>query len=266
MRQFFETYHGNQFLSPLVREIGWSKNLIILMHCKPTNEKEFYLRKTRDLGWSKNVLIHQIELKTHKNVLRSQTNFKRTLPEEMHNELKKTIKDEYAFDFLELNDEYDEKQLELAILAKVEPFLREMGGIFSFVGSQFRLEVKGREYFVDILLYHRHLRCLVAIELKIGEFIPEFVGKMQFYLAALDSHVKTRDENPSIGIVLCKLKDKTIVEYALRESKKPIGIATYRIIRKLPKKLKKELPQPKQVEMLLNVFQNRRTCTNGEIN
>lgn len=265
MRQFFEAYHAKPKLSPLVREIAWSQNLIILMRCKTDAEKAFYLRKVIEHGWSKNVLILQIEAKGYRKALTAQTNFNRTLPVKIQGHLKHAVKDEYTFDFLELNDEYNEKQLELAILAKVEPFLREMGGIFSFVGSQFRLEIKGREYFIDLLLYHRHLRCLVAIELKVGEFMPEHVGKVQFYLAALDSQVKTREENPSIGIILCKSKDRTIVEYALRESKKPIGVATYRVLRKLPKKLRKELPRPQQVEMLLDALPAK-TLTTGERN
>ncbi len=252
MRKFYLAYKG-PILPPGVAEIGWSQHRVLMDKCKDSKEREFYVKKTKGLGWSKDVLIHQIEFGAHKKAPAGQTNFKRTLPAKIHNRLEHAVKDEYTFDFLELNDEYNEKQLELAILARVEPFLREMGGIFSFVGSQFRLEVKAGEYFIDLLLYHRHLRCLVALELKVGDFLPEYVGKMQFYLAALDSLVKTRDENPSIGIILCKSKEKTIVEYALRESRKPIGVATYRILRKLPKRLRKELPTPNQVEKLLDI-------------
>jgi predicted nuclease of restriction endonuclease-like (RecB) superfamily len=262
MRKFYLAYRG-PILPPLVAEISWSHHRVLLDKCKDPKECGFYIQKTREFGWSKDVLIHQIEYGTYKHALAGQTNFNRTLPAKIHGHLKHAVKDEYTFDFLELNDEYNEKQLELAILAKVQPFLREMGGIFSFVGSQFRLEIKGREYFIDILLYHRHLRCLVAIELKVGEFVPEYVGKVQFYLAALDSQVKTREENPSIGIILCKSKERTIVEYALRESKKPIGVATYRVLRKLPKKLRKELPRPQQVEMLLDALPAK-TLATGE--
>jgi hypothetical protein len=129
--------------------------------------------------------------------------------------------------------------------------LAEMGGRFAFLGTQYRLEVSDKEYFVDVLLYHRHLRCLVAIDLKVGEFEPEFVGKMQFYLAALDDKVRMEDENPSIGIILCKSKDRVIVEYALREATKPIGVATYRIVKRLPAELKSELPAPRQIARLL---------------
>jgi hypothetical protein len=162
------------------------------------------------------------------------------------------VKDEYTFDFLELGEEHSERELERAILSKVEAFLREMGGMFAFLGSQYRLEVGNQEYFIDLLLYHRGLKCLLAIDLKIGEFQPEHVGKMQFYLAALDNLVRLRGENPSIGMILCKSKERAIVEYALRESNKPIGVATYKIVRRLPAELKGQLPDPKRIEKLLS--------------
>jgi len=137
------------------------------------------------------------------------------------------------------------------LVARIEDFLRAMGGLFAFVGSQFRIEVDDKEYFIDLLLYHRRLKCLVAVELKVGEFEPEFVGKMQFYLTALDEIVREKDENPSIGIILCKEKRRTIVEYALRDARKPIGVATYRILKKLPKELEGQLPSPEQITALL---------------
>lgn len=251
MRLFYDTYAGNEKLAPMVREIGWSHNLLIMEKCKDDLEREFYLRMTRKLGWTKNVLTHQIENKTYEKTMLGQTNFEETLPEEILGQAKLAVKDEYTFDFLELGDEHSERQLETAILGRVEPFLREMGGVFSFIGSQYRLEVGDQEYFVDLLLHHRRLKCLVAIELKIGEFLPEYVGKMQFYLAALDDNVRMEDENPSIGIILCKSRNKTIVEYALRESTKPIGVASYRVVSTLPQELRGQLPAPDQVSKLL---------------
>ncbi|MEJ6480394.1 PDDEXK nuclease domain-containing protein [Nostoc punctiforme UO1] len=251
MRLFYESYVNNEKLAPMVREIGWSHNLVIVEKCKDDLEREFYIRMTRKFGWTKNVLIHQIENQTYEKTLLNQTNFDKTVPAEIRNQLKLAVKDEYTFDFLELADEHSERQLEHAILARVEPFLQEMGGRFTFVGSQYRLEVGDKEFFIDLLLYHRQLKCLVAIELKTGEFLPEYVGKMQFYLAALDDLSRFPDENLSIGIILCKSKDKTIVEYALRESNKPIGIATYKLFSTLPQELKNQLPAPEQVAKLL---------------
>lgn len=251
MRAFFEAYQHQEKLAPLVREIGWSHNLVILERCSDPLEREFYLRMTRKFGWSKNVLIHQISNQSYEKSLLGQTNFDQVLTPALRAQAKLAVKDEYTFDFLELGDEHSERALERALIARIEDFLRAMGGMFAFMGSQYRLEVDGREFFIDLLLFHRRLRCLVAIELKVGEFQPEFVGKMQFYLAALDRQVRQADEHPSIGIILCKEKSRTIVEYALQDANKPIGVATYQITRTLPKDLAGQLPPPETIAALL---------------
>ena len=252
MRKFFIQYQDNQKLAPMVQEIGWTHNIFIMERCGDDLEREFYIRMTRKYGWTKNVLLHQIDNKTYEKTLLNQTNFDKALPQNIKNQAKLAVKDEYTFDFLELSDEHSEIELERTLMNKINRFLIEMGGAFTFAGNQFRLEIEGNEFFIDILLYHRRLKCLVAVELKAGKFLPEYVGKMQFYLAALDSHVKEKNENPSIGIILCKDKNRTIVEYALRESKKPIGVAKYQIVTKLPSALKKELPAPEQIDKLMD--------------
>ena len=251
MRRFYLAYRDKEKLQPLAAEIGWTHNRVILDRCKDDLEREFYLRMTRRMGWTRRVLVQQIESQTYEKTLLTQTNFADTLPEPIRDQARLAVKDAYTFEFLDLGDEYSERQLEAAILGRVEPFLREMGGVFSFVASQYRLEVAGREYFIDLLLFHRALRALVAIELKIGEFQPEHVGKMQFYLAVLDETVRLDGEGPAIGIILCKSKDETIVEYSLRESSRPIGVASYRVVRELPEELKGQLPEPEQVARLL---------------
>ncbi|MBI2438096.1 MAG: DUF1016 domain-containing protein [Lentisphaerae bacterium] len=251
MRQFYLEYRERSKLQPLVGEISWTKNLIVMARCKDLLEREFYIRMTKKFGWSKNVLIHQIENQSYEKTLLNQTNFDKAVSPEIRAQAKLAVKDEYTFDFLELGAEHAERELERALIGRIEDFLRAMGGLFAFVGSQFRLEVDEKEYFVDLLLYHRRLKCLIAVELKVGDFEPEFVGKMQFYLAALDTRVREKDENPSIGIILCKEKRRTIVEYALREARKPIGVATYRIVKTLPKELKGQLPSPQQIAKLL---------------
>ena len=251
MRQFFTEYHAQKRLQPLVGEIAWAHNLVIMSKCKDPLEREFYLRMTRKFGWSKNVLVHQIENQSYEKSLLGQTNFDEALTPELRAQAKLAVKDEYTFDFLELGEEHGERELERALITRVEDFLRAMGGMFAFMGSQYRLEVGGKDFFIDLLLFHRRLRCMVAIELKIGEFQPEFVGKMQFYLAALDRQVRQEDENLSIGIILCKEKNRTIVEYALHDARKPIGVATYEITQTLPKELKGQLPQPEEIAALL---------------
>jgi predicted nuclease of restriction endonuclease-like (RecB) superfamily len=267
MRQFFLAYTGKSKLQPLVGEISWSKHLIILGRCKDDQAREFYIRMTRKFGWSKNVLALRIEDQTYEKTLLGQTNFEKILPEPVRNQAKLAVRDEYTFDFLELGEEHSERELERAIIARVEGFLREMGGMFAFMGSQYRLEIEGEEFFIDLLLYHRILKCLVAVELKITEFKPEYVGKMQFYLAALDDRVRLPDENPSIGMILCRSKKRAIVEYALRESNKPIGVAAYRIVRRLPAELKGKLPEPAQIQRLLEAVElpneDRRSNSGG---
>lgn len=252
MRELYLTYKDNAKLSPMVTEISWTHNIIILYKCKDNLEREFYIRMVRRLGWTKDILIHQIENQAYENTILSHTNFDKTLPEKISEQAKLAVKDEYTFDFLELGEEYNEKQLENAVLAKINRFLQEMGGIFTFMGNQYRIEASNKEYFIDILLYHRKLKCLVALELKIGEFKPEYIGKMQFYLAILDDKIRLNNENPSIGIILCKTKDNTIVEYALKDTSRPIGVASYRIFSKLPRELRKELPSPEQISKLLD--------------
>jgi predicted nuclease of restriction endonuclease-like (RecB) superfamily len=202
---------------------------------------------TKKFGWTKNVLIHQIENKSYQKYLLNQTNFEKTLPAEYKYQAKFAVKDEYTFDFLEFGEEHNELQLETALINNIRKFLIEMGGNFAFIGNQFKIQVGRQEYFIDLLLFHRKLRCLFAVELKVGEFKPEHAGKMQFYLSALNDKIKLEDENPSIGLILCKDKDRLIVEYALRDSSQPMGIASYKITKKLPKELKKYLPSPGEI-------------------
>ena len=251
MRQFYVEYSDSEKLQPLVGEISWSKNLVIMARCKDPLEREFYIRMTRKFGWSRNVLIHQIENQSYEKSLLGQTNFNKALTPEQRAQASLAVRDEYAFDFLELGEQHSERELERALIARIEDFLRAMGGLFAYIGSQYRLEVDDREYFVDLLLFHRRLKCLVAIELKVGEFQPEYVGKMQFYLTALDRQAREGDEGPSIGIILCKEKSRTVVEYALHEASKPIGVATYRMVKRLPKELRGQLPSPAEIAKLL---------------
>ena len=254
MRQFFLEYHENEKLQPLVGEISWAKNLVIMGRCKDPLEREFYIRMTRKFGWTKNVLIHQIENQSYEKSFLGQTNFDQALTPKLRAQAELAVRDEYTFDFLGLGDEHSERELETALIARVEDFLRAMGGMFAFMGSQFRLEVGGEEFFIDLLLFHRRLRCLVAIELKVGKFRPEFVGKMQFYLTALDRQVREESEGPSIGIILCKEKNRTVVEYALHDARKPIGVATYHVSRQLPKELEGQLPSPQEIARLLETM------------
>ncbi len=252
MRDLYISYTENEKLQTLSAQISWSHNVAILSKCNDLLEKEFYMRMSRRNSWTYRVLLNQIDNKNYEKTLLSQTNFDTNLPEKMLPEAKLAVKDEYTFDFLELGEKHSEYELERAIVNNIEYFLREVGNVYAFMGSQYRLEVDGQEFLIDILLYHRKLKALVAIELKIGPFIPEYIGKMQFYLSVLNDTVKLEDENPSIGIILCKEKSRTIVEYALKETNKPINVAAYKTVTKLPKELKNDLPSPDQIAKLLD--------------
>lgn len=254
MRQFYSEYCNKTNLQPLVGEISWSKNLVIMARCKDDLEREFYLRATARFGWSKSVLRHQIDTKSYEKYLLNQTNFDRTLSLELQAQACLAVKDTYTFDFLDLEEQHSERELERALVANLRTFLSELGGQFSFIGNQHRLEVGGQEYFIDLLLFHRGLRALVAIELKIGSFEPEHKGKMEFYLEALDAQVRLNGENASIGIIICRDKNTTVVEYALRTSQHPIGVATYTVSRDLPEAYRAELPSPEAIAERLRLW------------
>jgi len=247
MRTFYLSYRENEKLQPLAAEISWTKNVIIMERCKDPLQREFYLKMTKKFGWTKDVLINQLEAGAFERFMMNQTNFDKAVPAKYRYQAKLAVKDEYTFDFLELAEEHSEKELERALVDNIRAFLVEMSGFFTFIGNQYRLEIDGSEFFIDLLLYHRQLRCLVAIELKIGAFKPEYAGKMQFYLSALNAAVRLPEENPSIGIILCKEKSRTFVEYALQDSNRPIGVSTYSFSTKLPHNLKKYLPSPEEM-------------------
>jgi len=254
MRQFYLEYKENTKLQPLVREISWTKNVIIFQKTKDKLEREFYLGMTKKFGWTKNILINQIESKSYENFLINQTNFDKTMIEKYKDQAVLAVKDEYNFDFLELSKQHSEHELEIGLISKIREFLAQMGSDFSFLGNQYKIEVDDEEYFIDLLLYHRRLKSLIAIELKIGKFTPEYAGKMNFYLSALNDKIKLEDENPSIGIIICKEKNRTTVEYSLKDSNQPIGVTTYRLTETLPKDFENLLPTPQQISQRFQIF------------
>jgi predicted nuclease of restriction endonuclease-like (RecB) superfamily len=259
MAQFYTEYHLLENLQPLVGEISWTKHIVIMTKCKDNTQRQFYTIATKKFGWTKDILRHQIENKTYEKYLLNQTNFDETVPEQIKNQAILAVKDHYNFDFLELNDFHSERELELELIKNVRKFLIEMGHHFTFVGSQFNLNVNDKEYKIDLLLYHRLLQCLVAIDLKINDFEPEHKGKMEFYLNVLNDKVKLPNENDSIGIIICKYKDRTVVEYSLKNTQNPIGVATYSTSSVLPEKYKDFLPNKQLIEERLNEFFNLKT-------
>ena len=254
MAQFYAEYQGNEFLQPLVGEISWSKHLVIMAKCKDLQERQFYILATKKFGWTKDVLINKVELKTYENYLLGQTNFDDTLPDKIKKQAVLAVKDEYNFGFTNLLDEHSEYDLEQSLIKNIRSFLIEFDGDFAFMGNQYRIELDDEEYFIDLLLFHRRLQCVVAVELKIGKFIPEYKGKMEFYLNILNDRIKLPHENEAIGIIICKSKKRTTVEYALKDSKKPIGVATYSLSSTLPDNYKNLLPSPEEIASKLIDF------------
>jgi len=237
MAQFYQAYSDGENLQPMVGEISWSKHLIILAKIKDKDLRSEYIFLTQKFNWSKAQLIREIENKAHLNFQHAQISFSE------NEELKSlNLKDTYLFDFLQLQPNHSERELERGLINNVQKFLLEMGNQFSFIGSQFKLELAGNEYFIDLLLFHRTLQCLVAIELKVGEFVPEYKGKMEFYLAVLNDTVRLPHENDSVGIIICKSKNRTIVEYSLKKSNYPIGVSSYFTSTELPDELTSQLP------------------------
>lgn len=249
MRQFYLEYRDFSNLQQLVGEIPWGQNLVIMSRVKNNREREFYIRRTIQFCWSRDVLIHQIKAEAHKQIkIKKMHNFPKTLPVHLAEQADLAMKDTYTLDFLDVAEPILERELERKLIINLKNFITELGLGFCFIGSQYPLRLKDKEYHIDLLFFHRHLHCLVAFDLKIGEFKSEYAGKMNFYLNLLDDLVRLPEENPSIGIVLCKNRDRLEVEYALRGIRKPIGVSKYRLTKKLPKKLTKSLPTPEELK------------------
>ncbi|MFB2974503.1 YhcG family protein [Aerosakkonema sp. BLCC-F183] len=252
MRAFAEAYPDEQFVQQLAAQIPWFHNCILLDKVKDAAERLWYIQQTIQYGWSRSVLTHQIDSGLYRRQGGATTNFDRTLPKPQSDLAQQVLKDPYNFDFLSLGKEAQERDLENALVAHIRDFLLELGVGFAFVGSQYPIEVSGKQYRLDLLFYHFRLHCFVVIDLKVVEFEPEFSGKMNFYVSAVDDLLRGEDDRPTIGIILCKTQDKTIVEYALRDINKPIGISTYQLREALPEQLQGSLPTIEQLEMELN--------------
>ena len=248
MRAFAEAWPDELFVQQVVGQIGWGHNLRILDLVKDAEQREWYARATLQHGWSRNVLAHQIESGLYRRQGKAQTNFPRTLPPPQSDLAQQVLKDPYNFDFLTLAEDAREKELEAGLLEHLRKFLLELGVGFALVGSQYPLEVGGEDFKIDLLFYHLKLRSFVVIDLKTGAFKPEYAGKMNFYLSAVDDLLRHPDDQPSIGIILCKSKNAVVAEYALRDTAKPIGISNFRVTESLPANLKGNLPTIEELE------------------
>lgn len=234
--------------------IPWGHNIVLLEKLKDPAIRLWYAQQTIANGWSRAMLIHWIESDLHKRQGTAVTNFKTALPAPQSDLAQQIIKDPYNFDFLTLAPDAAERELELALVDQITRFLIELGAGFAFVGRQVPLEVEGQDFSLDLLFYHLHLRCFMVIDLKVGDFKPEFAGKMNFYLSAVDDQMRKEHDAPSIGLILCKTRSKVIAEYALRHLARPVGVARYetKLTETLPSKLAKQLPSIKQIEAQLS--------------
>jgi len=248
MRAFAEAWPDESFVQQVVGQIPWGHNVRILDAVKDPEQRVWYARATLQHGWSRNVLVVQIESGLYCRQGKAQTNFPQALPAPQSDLAQQLLKDPYNFDFLTLAKDAHEKELESGLLEHIRKFLLELGVGFAFVGSQYPLEVGGEDFRIDLLFYHLKLRCYVVIDLKTGPFKPEYAGKMNFYLSAVDDLLRHPDDQPSIGLILCKSKNAIMAEYALRDTKKPIGISGFRVTESLPASLEGSLPTIKELE------------------
>lgn len=242
MRAFAEAWPEEEFVQQVVAQLPWGHNTLLLDAVKPPDQRAWYARRAIENGWSRSVLGHQIEGGLFARQGGALTNFSRTLPAEQSELAQQLIKDPYSFDFLSLGPDMLERDLERGLIEHVRSLILELGKGFAFVGSQYPLEIGGQDFYLDLLFYHLRLRCFVVVELKVEGFKPEFAGKMNFYLSAVDDQLRHPDDQPSIGIILCKGRNEVIVEYALRDTSKPMGVAQYRLSPALPEQLKRDLP------------------------
>lgn len=231
MKQFYELYKDDELVTPLVTLISWTNHLIIMSGCKTKEERLFYIKLCIKENYSKRELERQIDSAYYQRYLLS---VNKPLPEVVPNVVKGNILDTYVLEFLDLPEQYTENNLKKAIIGNLKSFILEFGKDFTFIGEEYRVQVGGQDFYIDLLFYNRALSCLVAIELKIGKFKPEHIGQLNFYLEALDRDVKKPNENPSVGVILCATKDDAVVEYALSRCMSPTMVAEYTL--KLPDK------------------------------
>jgi predicted nuclease of restriction endonuclease-like (RecB) superfamily len=248
MRRLSAEYQGREDLRQLVADLPWGHNLVLMYSVKDLELREWYVRQAIHHGWSRSVLVHQIETRLFERQGKALTNFGTALPAPQSDLVQELLKDPYNFDFMTLAPQAKERDLERSLLLHLRDFLIELGQGFALVGSQYHLEVGGEDFYLDLLFYHLKLRCYVVIELKMGAFQPEYAGKMNFYLAAVDDLLRHPADQPSIGLILCKDRNRLIVEYALRDIQKPMGVAAYRLLEKLPDQLRGSLPTSEELE------------------
>ncbi|WP_386688519.1 YhcG family protein [Lonepinella sp. MS14437] len=256
MRAFAETWTDFEFVQQTVGQLPWGHNILIINKLKSADERLFYVQKALSEHWSRTTLEVQVKNKLYERQGKAVTNFNKRLPDTYANLAQESLKDPYLFDFLGLGEDAQERDIEDALVRHVTRFLLELGSGFAYIGRQYRLEVNGDEFFIDLLFYHTRLKSYVVVELKATAFKPEHAGQLNFYLAAVDAQIKADDDNPTIGLLLCRTQNRLVAEYALSGIDKPIGVAEYALVRNLPEDLQSSLPTVGQLEAELGDFRN----------
>ena len=248
MRAFAEAWPDQEFVQAVLAQLPWYHQLALLDKLGTAEERHWYAAQAIQHNWSRNILVMQIESRLMERQGKTLTNFEQRLPKPQSDLARESLKDPYRFDFLGLTDEAQEREVESALVRHVTQFLLELGAGFAFVGRQVLIDVGGDEFFIDLLFYHLKLRSYVVIELKSGKFKPEHLGQLGFYLTAVDRQIKAKEDNPTIGLLLCKSKNKVVAEYALSDNSQPMGIAEYKLLESLPEPLQTSLPSIEQIE------------------
>ncbi|WP_319580754.1 PDDEXK nuclease domain-containing protein [uncultured Methanospirillum sp.] len=266
MQAFAATYPDPEFVQQVAAQLPWFHICLLITRIKDPDTRIFYIKKAIEHGWSRNILVHQIESGLHLREGASTTNFALTLPPIQSDLAHQTLKDPYIFDFLTLSEEAQEKDLEDGLTSHIQQFLLELGIGFAFLGRQYPLTVGDQDFYLDLLFYHTRLHCYVVIELKAHEFKPEYAGKLNFYLSAVDDLIRQDGDNPTIGLLLCREKNRAIAEYALRDIQKPIGVSEYQLTRALSEDLKERLPSVEEIEKTLEEIELKTVSSmSGEI-
>lgn len=240
-------------LYSLVFNLPWAHNVVLLDRAKDPEIRAFYAQKAIENGWSRDLLVYHIQTGLHRRQGKAITNFELTLPKPHSDLAHETLKNPYVFDFLSISEEMQERDVERELIRHMRKFLLELGKGFAYVGNQYNLNVDGDEYFLDLLFYNYHLHCFVVFELKLGEFKPEYAGKLNFYVNAIDAQLKSTEDKPTIGVLLCKTPNHTVIKYALKGINAPLGVADYKLLQKLPKELKNQMPTVEELEQALEL-------------
>ena len=250
MAKFAEEYPDAEFVQTVSAQIPWSHNVLIMEKIKAPEIREWYIRKTNENGWSHSVLTHQIESKLYERqaLVSKVSNFEKLLPSAQSELALQTMKDPYVFDFIPFKEDMVERDIENALIKDITKLLLELGTGFAFLGNQYHINVGGDDFYIDLLFYNLNLRSYVVIELKTGDFKPEYAGQLNFHLSAVDAQIKKPEDNATIGLLLCKSKNNLVAEYSLRDMSKPMGISEYRVSGELPEELKNQLPSIEDIQ------------------